>query len=79
MESNRKRNRVNHAARHRQRGITVIGFSFSPCCSASWASRRSKCTPMYIKNMRLSRVLEDTAAELGGKSREPDQHPQRDR
>ncbi len=71
MESNRKRNRVTHATRHRQRGITVIGFVILAVLFGVVGLAAIKVLPMYISNMRLSRVLEDTAAELGGKSTDP--------
>jgi hypothetical protein len=55
---------MNGVARHRQRGITVLGFLVIGLAGI-------KVTPMYIKNMRLSRVLQDAQTELAGKSPNP--------
>jgi hypothetical protein len=71
MESNRKRNRVNHAGRHRQRGITVLGFIILAVLFGIVGLAGIKVTPMYIKNMRLSKVLEATQEELNGKGPNP--------
>jgi hypothetical protein len=62
---------VTYATRHRQRGITVIGFVILAVLFGVVGLAAIKVLPMYLSNMRLSRVLEDTAAELGGKSTDP--------
>jgi hypothetical protein len=62
---------VNRATRHRQRGITVIGFVILAVLFGVVGLAAIKVLPMYISNMRLSRVLDDTATELGGKSTDP--------
>jgi hypothetical protein len=62
---------MNRVARHRQRGITVFGFLILAVAFGIIGLAAIKVTPMYIKNMRLSRVLEDTKQELDGKAPNP--------
>lgn len=73
MESHRKGHRMNGiaVARHRQRGITVLGFLILAVAFGVIGLAAIKVTPMYIKNMRLSKVLEDTKGELDGKGTNP--------
>jgi hypothetical protein len=71
MESNRKENRVSRVPHHRQRGITVLGFLILAVLFGAVGLAAIKVTPMYIKNMRLSRVLQDTEVELSGKAPNP--------
>ena len=71
MESHRKGHRMNRVARHRQRGITVFGFLILAVAFGVIGLAAIKVTPMYIKNMRLARVLEDTQQELNGNSPNP--------
>jgi hypothetical protein len=71
MESHRKGHRMNGVARHRQRGITVLGFLVLAAAFGVIGLAGIKVTPMYIKNMRLSRVLQDAQTELAGKSPNP--------
>ena len=71
MESYRKGYRVTRVARDRQRGITVIGFLVLAILFGIVGLAAIKVTPMYIKNMRLSKVLTDTAAELNGQGANP--------
>jgi len=71
MESNRKRYRMMGVARRRQRGITVLGFLILAALFGVIGLAAIKVTPMYIKNMRLSKVLEDTQQELNGKGANP--------
>jgi len=71
MESYRKRHRVAPIARDRQRGVTVIGFLILAILFGIVGLAAIKVTPMYIKNMRLSKVLQDTQQELNGKGANP--------
>jgi hypothetical protein len=71
MESNRQEHRVNRVTRHRQRGITVLGFLILAVLFGAVGLAGIKITPMYINNMRLSRVMEDAAQELSGKGSNP--------
>lgn len=71
MESYRKGHRMNIGARSRQRGVTVLGFLILAVLFGVIGLAAIKVTPMYIKNMRLSRVLQDTQEELNGKGPNP--------
>jgi len=77
MESHRQGRRLIPVARDRQRGITFIGLVILAVLVGIVAFAGMKVTPMYINNMRLSRVLESTAAELnqqGGASNQSIQY-----
>jgi hypothetical protein len=71
MESYRKGYRMNAGVRRRQRGITMLGFLILAVLFGTIGLAGIKITPMYIKNMRLSRVLQDTQQELNGKGANP--------
>ena len=71
MESYRKGYRMSIGARNRQRGVTVLGFLILAALFGVIGLAAIKVTPMYIKNMRLSRVLQDTQQELNGKGANP--------
>jgi hypothetical protein len=71
MESYRKAHRMNRATRRRQRGITVLGFLILAVLFGAVGLAAIKITPMYIKNMRLSRILEDLNEEFDGKAPNP--------
>jgi hypothetical protein len=58
-------------SRHRQRGITALGFLILATLVGIVGLAAIKVTPMYINNMRLSRVMDDTATELSGKGSTP--------
>jgi hypothetical protein len=60
-------------ARRRQRGMTVLGFLVIAIMFGIVGLAAIKVTPMYIKNMRLTKVLEDTQTELNGKQANPQQ------
>jgi len=64
MESHRQGRRLIPVARDRQRGITFIGLVVLAVLVGIVGFAGMKLTPMYINNMRLSRVLEATAADL---------------
>jgi hypothetical protein len=53
-------------ARDRQLGITFLGLLILAVLVGIVGLAGMKITPMYINNMRLSRVLEATAQELNG-------------
>ena len=72
MESYRQRHRLtNPGARTRQTGITVIGFLILACLVGVVGLAAIKVTPMYINNMRLSKVLTDVQGDLNGKGTNP--------
>jgi hypothetical protein len=52
--------------RSRQRGITVLGFLVLACAFGALGLAGIKLVPMYLNNMRLSKVLDDVQRELGG-------------
>jgi len=51
-------------ARDRQRGITFLGLLILAALVGVVGLAAMKVTPMYIMNMRLSKSLDDTAAEF---------------
>ncbi|HEY8521237.1 MAG TPA: DUF4845 domain-containing protein [Gammaproteobacteria bacterium] len=55
----------------RQAGITVIGFLLLATLFGIVGLAGIKLVPMYIQNMKLSRVLEDVQRELAGQSTTP--------
>jgi type II secretory pathway pseudopilin PulG len=64
-------------ARDRQRGITFLGLVILALLVGVVGLAAMKLTPMYINNMRLSRVLEATAEEMnsqGGASNQTIQY-----
>jgi hypothetical protein len=65
MESHRQGHRVT-TPRHRQGGITVIGFLILACLFGVVGLAALKVTPMYMQNMRLSTVLTDMQKEFNG-------------
>ena len=71
MESYRKGHRMSSLGAQRQRGITVIGFLILAVLFGIVGLAGIKLTPMYLKNMQLSKVLQDIAEELSGKALSP--------
>jgi hypothetical protein len=71
MEPNRKGYRMSLAPRHGQAGITAIGFLILATLVGVVGLAALKVTPMYIKNMRLSTILEDVRRDLGGQNTTP--------
>jgi hypothetical protein len=57
--------------RSRQRGITVLGFLVLACAFGVIGLAGIKLVPMYIKNMRLSTVLDDLEREMRGAPTSP--------
>jgi hypothetical protein len=66
MESHRQGNRVTTCVRHRQDGITVIGFLIIASLFGVVGLGALKLVPMYMQNMRLSTILEDMQSEFNG-------------
>ena len=71
MESYRQGHRVTVPARHRQGGITVIGFLILASLFGVVGLGAMKLVPMYLQNMRLSTVLEDLQTQFSGKEVTP--------
>ena len=66
MESYRQGHRVTVPARHRQGGITVIGFLILASLFGVVGLAGMKLVPMYLQNMRLSTILDDMETEFNG-------------
>lgn len=71
MASHRYGHRMTGSPRHSQAGITALGF----LCLASLVGvvglAAMKVTPMYIKNMRMTTILNDVRDELSGQAPTP--------
>jgi Domain of unknown function (DUF4845) len=59
------------APRHRQAGITALGFLILAALVGVVGLAVIKVFPMYLKNMRMTQVLEDVENELSGQSPTP--------
>jgi hypothetical protein len=57
---------VTRCVRHRQDGITVIGFLILASLVGVVGLGALKLVPMYMQNMRLSTILEDMQSEFNG-------------
>jgi Domain of unknown function (DUF4845) len=71
MESNRHGHRMMAATRHSQAGITALGLLILAMLVGVVGLAGLKVTPMYIKNMRMSTILEDVGRELSGQNATP--------
>ena len=71
MESHRQRHRMTSATRHSQAGMTALGFLILAVLVGIVAFAVLKVTPMYIKNMRMSTILDDVKKELSGEAPTP--------
>ena len=71
MESHRQRHRLTGATRHSQAGITALGFLILAVLVGVVGFAVMKVTPMYIKNMRMSTVMEDVRRDLSGQAPTP--------
>lgn len=71
MEPNRKGHRMSLAMRNRQTGMTALGFLFLATLVGVVALAGIKITPMYLKNMRLSTILDDVERDLSGQTNSP--------
>ena len=67
MESDRKGRAVRAAGpRHREAGITVIGFLILAVVFGVIGFAVIKIVPLYMQRMRVQSVLEDLRTDLGG-------------
>jgi len=64
MEPNRYKHRVNVVLPRAQAGITALGFLILATLFGVVGLAGMKVTPMYIKNMRVSTILDDMQREL---------------
>lgn len=61
------------SSRHRQAGITAIGFLFLAAVFGLVGFAGIKLVPMFMKDMQLTSVLEDVKEELDGQGATPGQ------
>ena len=59
------------ATRHSQAGMTALGFLFLAVLVGAVGFAALKVTPMYIKNMRMSTILDDVKRDLSGNGPTP--------
>ena len=71
MESNRQGYRMTASSRHAQAGITALGFLILAALVGVVGLAVLKVVPMYIKNMRMTTILEDVQRDLSGGSPTP--------
>ncbi len=71
MGSHRHGNRMMAPTRHAQEGITALGFLILATLVGIVGLAVMKVTPMYIKNMRMSTILEDVQREMSGQNATP--------
>ena len=71
MESHRQGYRMTSRTRRSQAGITALGFLILGLLVGVVGFAVMKVTPMYIKNMRMSTILDDVQKELKGGSPTP--------
>jgi len=71
MESHWLGARMTGATRHSQAGITALGFLILAMLVGVVGFAVMKVTPMYIKNMRMSTIMEDVQRDLSGQAATP--------
>jgi hypothetical protein len=59
------------STRHRQAGITALGFLILATLVGVVGLAVMKVTPMYIKKMRMDSILTDIAREMSGQGSTP--------
>ena len=64
MESHRTTRRMSRAYRHREAGITAIGFLILAAVFGTLGLALIKIFPLYMERARVSAVLEDVEQEL---------------
>jgi hypothetical protein len=57
--------------RHSQAGMTALGFLILASLVGVVGLAVLKVTPMYLKNMRMSQILQDVETELAGQAATP--------
>lgn len=71
MGSYQRGRRMMTATRHKQAGVTALGFLILATLFGVVGLAVLKITPMYIKNMRMSTILDDVERELSGQGPTP--------
>jgi Domain of unknown function (DUF4845) len=71
MESHRQRHRMMGSTRHSQAGVTALGLLILGLLVGVVGLAVMKVTPMYIKKMRMTTILNDVRQELSGEAATP--------
>lgn len=71
MGSYRRRHRMTESTRHAQAGVTALGFLILATLVGIVGLAVLKVTPMYLKNMRMSTIMNDVGRELSGQTPTP--------
>ena len=71
MESHRHWHRMTGSTRHSQAGITALGLLILALLVGVVGFGVLKVTPMYLKNMRMTAILEDVQREMSGNGATP--------
>ena len=71
MESHRHRYRMTGSTRRSQAGVTALGLLILALLVGVVGLAVMKVTPMYIKNMRMTTILEDVQREMSGNAATP--------
>ena len=71
MESHRHGHRMTGSTRHSQAGITALGLLILALLVGVVGLAVLKVTPMYLKNMRMTAILEDVQREMSGNGATP--------
>ena len=71
MESYRQGHRMTGSTRHSQAGVTALGLLILAVLVGVVGLAVLKVTPMYIKNMRMTTILNDVERELSGQAATP--------
>lgn len=71
MEAHRHGHRMTGSTRHSQAGVTALGLLILALLVGVVGLAVLKVTPMYIKNMRMTTILEDVQREMSGNSATP--------
>jgi hypothetical protein len=71
MGSHRQGHRMTGSTRHSQAGITALGLLILGLLVGVVGLAVMKVTPMYIKKMRMTTILDDVQQELSGDATTP--------
>ncbi len=71
MEAHRHGHRMTGSTRHSQAGVTALGLLVLALLVGVVGLAVLKVTPMYIKNMRMTTILEDVQREMSGNGATP--------
>ena len=71
MESHRNGHRMMGSIKHSQAGITALGFLILAVLCGVVGLAVMKVTPMYIKNMRMTTILNDVKDQMSGQAPTP--------